>query len=613
MRRPAAGSSALIATLISSLAAGRPLVLPDRLETAGGARLAVVVIALDAPSQAARGLLETALTDAARAQGSFEVLGPVDVFDGPAAATRQTKLEAARASVIAGKKALDDLDTGKASQLLAEAVASFKEADTRVVFDELVKALVLKAASHAIAGEVAPARQEMERVLAVAPRAEFDAQFFPPELIKFAESQRKMSVGSKGELVVRTEPHGASVWVDGTFRGASPVTVAGLATGKHFVATGLGGQSLALAEVPLGESTLELKAADPQWKKTVDTVSRAPQGPGRDVALVALGKKLGVEQVLAAVVKKSTAGAQFELIVLRLEVRDGHNLGYGTATVPLTEVSEPLTRAFDVVLSKDTPRQGKTPVTHFEGAASGGSGKTIAGIALLGVAVALVAVGIGTGAAGQDRYQQFRNTPQVQTSISQGYANEARALGAVSLGSFIGAGAAAGVGTFLLSSGGGSSTVSEETAPKKKPARTEKPKPTEKPAERPVEKPAEKPVEKPRDEKDEARRAKEEKDERARLKREEEQRARDEAEAQKRAEEDKRRLEADLKKGGKKADEARRKAEAEAEARKQQEDEARRRKDEEDRRRKEDEERRKREEDAKKKPAEDDHDDLRNF
>ncbi|MBL8935797.1 MAG: PEGA domain-containing protein [Archangium sp.] len=663
MRRPGLCSKALIAALVAGLTSApvgaRPLVLPEQLAAASsGPRLALVVVPLDAPSKATQGVLELVGEDAARSSGRFEVVSSVDAFDPKAAAERLTKIETARSKLVDGQKALDDLDTAKGTTDFGEALRLLKETDTSRSFDDLVKAWVMKAASHAMAGEVPPAKQEIERIVAVQPKAEFASQFFPPDLLKFVEQQRKLANAAKGELTLRTEPPGANVWVNGKHVGRSPLSVKGLLGSRHQVVAALGGTALTLAELPPGDAMLELKPAElqPALAKAIDTVTKAPKTAARDQALVALGKKLQVDQVLAVLVKKSTAGEQFELTALRIEVRDGHNAAYATATQPLAEPTDALKTFFEPLLSTDAPRQGKAPVTHFDGDAGGGggSGKKIVGIALLGVAAGLVAAGIGTGVVGQQRYEQFRATPQVQSGISQGYANEARALGGVSLGSFIGAGVAAGVGTFLLVSSGKSSADTEPEPEPKKPAakkktelrrddgkkpdpKKEEPKKEEPKKEEPKKEEPKKVEPEPApakvDPKEEKRRkdeeAKKAKEEEARLKKEEEQRAKDEAEAKKkadaeekkakeeearRAEEEKKKAEAEAKKG-KKVD-AKKKAEEEAAAAKAAEDE-KKKKEEEERKKKEDEEKKRREEEEKRKAEqkkkEEDHDDLRNY
>ncbi len=635
MRRPGLFSRTLISALVAALSAGpaaaRPVLLPLDVATAAaasGPRLAIVVVPLDAPSRATQGVLELVAEDAARVSGRFEVVPTRELFEPQATTARAMKLEAARGRMTAGQTALDELDTAKGVEASAAAVKQLKETDTSRTFDDLMKAWVMKAASHAMGGEVPPAKQEIERIIAVQPRTEFNAQFFPPELLKFVEQQRKLANGAKGVLSLRTEPPGANIWVNGQLRGQSPVTVRGLLGSRHQIVASLGGYALSITELAPGESTLELKPAElrPVLLKAVDAISKAPKGPTRDQALVSLGKTLRVDQVLAFLVKKSPVGEQSEVTALRLEVRDGHNAAYATATQPLGAASDALKSFIDGLLAADARRQGKAPLTHFEGGGGGGSGKTVVGAALLAVAAGLVAAGIGTAAIGQERSTQFRATPQVQTGVSMGLANEARAYGGVSLGSFIGAGIAAGVGIGLLASGGGGAPADEPEAAKR-PASKKKDEPEKRDAPKKKDEPArkEEPLKKEEppkkeesvkvDPKEEKRRmeeeARKEKEDAARLRQEEQARARADAEAKKKAEADEKKAKAEE---AKRAEEERKKQEAEAKG-----DDAKKKADEEaaakaeaEKKQKADEER-KRQEAEERKKKEQDHDDLRNY
>ncbi|MDX2011875.1 MAG: PEGA domain-containing protein [Myxococcaceae bacterium] len=660
MRRPTLLTRTLIATLVSWLAAGpvaaRPLVLPDQVSTAAsGPRLIVVVIPLDAVAKPLQGALEQQAEASARAASRFEVVPLTDALEPTAARERTARLETARLKMTDGQKALDDLDTPRGVEAFGEAVKLLKETNTAVTFDDLVKAWVMKAGSHALGGELAPAKQEIERVVAIQPRAEFAPQFFPPELIKFVEQQRKLANNAKGELVVRTEPPGATVWVNGQVQGQSPVSVKGLLGARHQVVAALGGHALAVAELPPGDALIELKPteSDATWKKALDAIVKSPRAAPRDQALVTLGKKLGVDEVLAVLVKKSAAGEQLELIALRLETKDGHNAGYATATLPIASAAEALGKALEPVLATDAPRVDKKPVTHFDGGGGGGSsGKKIVGIALLGVAAGLVTTGVITAAVGQGRLDQYRATPQVQTRILEQLQGEGVAYGAVSLGSFIAGAAATGVGIGLLATSGGSTDPEPEPEPKK-PSKKKKdpPPPTKGKSEPKKEEPKPEPVkeepkkeepppkkEEPKkedpppkkeepakvDPKEEKRRKDEEaklkSEEEARLKKEADARAKEEAEAKKKAEADekrrledeKRQAEAD-KKNKKAADDAARKDEEE---RRRKEEEDKKRREEEEKKRREEEEKRRLEEEKKKKDQpkkEEDHDDLRNF
>jgi hypothetical protein len=651
-----------------------PLPFEVRL-AASGPTVLVLVLPVDGPTKPLQAPMELEMFEAMKASGRFEAVSPLDGLDPQAAAARASKIDFARTRLAEGQKALDDLDTAKAVEAFSDALRQLKECDSSKTWDELIKAFVMKASSHSLGGETALAKQDIERILVVAPKAEFASQYFPPDQMKLIEQQRKVVVAAKAELTVRTEPPGANVWVDGQFRGQSPVTIKPVAAGRHQVVAALGGYALGTMELAAPEGTLELKPTelDAAFKKVLET--SAHKGPDRDAALVALGKKANVDQVFALVLKKNAAGDQIDLTALRIETKDGHNAGFATATLPMADWKAPLKAAVLGVIESDARRQANRPVTHFSDPKAAEPTtppsprgiQRVVGVSLLAVAVGLFASGIVTAILGQDRFNAFRATPQVESRRLGDLRREGQLFGAISLGSFIGGAASGGVGFGLfwmsLMPEGNAQSASDAKKPpegepgssrigireekrlsseamglddgkkddgKKVGAKTDEVKKDE------VKKDEVKKDEVKKDEvkKDEVKKDEVKKDDEQRMKAEAEAKKRAEAEEKKaeekkaeerqkaeaeekrRAEEERKRQEAEAKKSAKdirkdsKKDEARRKAEDAAA-------EEKRKKEEEEKKRREDEERRKREEEKKKedekKKKEEDHDDLKNY
>lgn len=630
---------------------------------ATGPRIAVVVVSQDLRASQQQGALEGAAEAALERATRFTVIPVHDAFNPSAAKKQDARLEESRANMKAGKQALDDLDNVKATEAFTQALQALQETDLSRHFPALLEAWTMKAAGHATGGENGPAKKDIEAVVALAPKAEFSPTYFPPDLIKFAEAQRKFATNAKGELLVRTEPPGARVWVDGTYRGVSPVTVAGLTGGNHFIAASEGGYALAQSQAGPGEEVLSLAAAEigPGWKKAITEIKKDPEGSTRDSAAQALGKAAQLDQLIVVLAKKSLAGEQLDLIALRLEVRDGHNASYRTGTVNPGD-PEQLATFFDGLTGKDAKRDGKDPVHHFKGG-GGSQVKTIAGISLLGFGAAALITGGIFGILANDQAGIYRTTPQTQTVISANAKSNGTTFAAVADISYIVGLLAAGTGGVLLitnTSGGGAEE--EAAAPGKKKAggtddakrreldrkaaedrRAAEDRAKEDERRREEERKREEDRKKDGDSKaaDDKRRAEEEE---ARKKEEEEARKKEEeasskkltkkerealekkkreeekqaaAEEKKRLEEEERAKKAEEKKGGKltkkqqREEDERKKAEEEEKAKKAEEEA--RLKAEADAKKKKDDEERKKKEDAEKKKKTEDHDDLRNY
>ena len=436
--------------------AAPPELLARLILAATGPRIAVVVVSLDAKAAAQQGALEGAADEALERASRFTLVPAHDAFSPGAAKKRDARIDEAREKMKSGKQALDDLDNVKATESFTQALETLKDADLSRDFPALLDAWTMKAAGHATGGENGPAKKDMEAVISLAARAEFSPSFFPPELLKFAETQRKLAATARGELLVRTEPPGARVWVDGAFRGVSPVTIAGVSSTKHFVTASLGGYALGQSLASPGEEVISLASAElgPGWKKAVTDIKKDPEGATRDTAAQALGKAAQLDQVLLVVARKSLAGEKLELTGLRLEVRDGHNAAFRTGTLSSGD-PEALTAFFDGLTGKDAKRDGKDPVHHFKG--GGGSPvKTTAGIALLGVGVAGLAAGVTMGVLANLEADRFRQTPQTRGPESASLVANGRTYALVAdISYLVGIASAVTGGVLLLTNTGG--------------------------------------------------------------------------------------------------------------------------------------------------------------
>lgn len=650
MKRSAA-VQIIVALLVSALvrpqvgvAATAPIALTQVVLAASGPRVAVFVVPLDLSAAQQQGALEGAAEAALEKTGRFVVSPVQDAFNPGAAKKHADLVDAAREKLKSGKQAIDELDNVKATADFKAALEALQQADLTREFPALLDAWTMKAAGHATGGENGPAKKDMEAVVALSPRAEFSPTFFPPDLIKFAEAQRKQATNAKGELLVRTEPAGARVWVDGQYRGVSPVTIAGLTSAKHFVTASLGGYSLGQSLASPGETQLDLEISElsTDWKTALLDIKRSPDSAIRDSSAATFGKAAQLEQVVLVIAKKSTAGEQLELTALRLESRDGHNASYRTATLNAGD-PEALSGFFDGIAAQDDKRDGKDPVHHYPGS-EGLDTRKIASYSLMGGGAAFLIVGVVLGVMASVNYGQFLTTPQPQVGPSRSLSDPGKAFALGADISYI-VGLAAGVTGAVLfftkpadTSSSAAADADKKTADDAKKREAEKQAADDRDAAEAREKSDKKAKEDEKKKEDDARAAEEKKkkddeaaaaakkdDDAKKLSKKEqaalEKKEREEAAAKKR-EEEKAAAEEEKKKKDeeKKASKGQTKKEKEAAERKAKEEEEARLKAEEEAKAKEaaekkkaDEDARKRREAEEKKKKDEDHDDLRNY
>ncbi len=425
----------------------------------------VVAIPLDAAARVDAARLAREAELAVARSGRLNLVRLADALDASGLRERQAREAEGAEALKAGQRAYDELDTEKALVDFDKAVRAYEGADLSLRFSELSRARVMKAASQVANGENTAAQLEIRTTLALNPEARFSPNYFPPEEMTFVEKERKaVLAGAKGALRVSTEPVPAQVFVDGQFRGISPVDITDLTAADHYVTLVAPGFALNQRREREGEVTLTLApvAAQAGLQTLSEQVARKPEGPERDLALRELGTLAGVPQVLALLVRGGAGAGPLEVTGLRLDVLDGHNQSYALGTVPrgdaLAEGSQALLAQ---LVGTDAPRQGGKPVTHFSGGVS--TTRRTAGYVLMATGVALLAGGVYFGMEASAKSDDFKRAAQ-NSRRAQDLKSTGKTYALVAdLGILLGL-ASAGVGGYFAFAGGGSGGSSKSSA-----------------------------------------------------------------------------------------------------------------------------------------------------
>lgn len=387
-------------------------------------KLLVVGLAVDPAAQAAVSALEQAVE--AVAARRFSVLRGVDAADPSGAERRAAQLAEAEALVKQGKKAFDELDAEGTLKFFGQALEAYRGSDASLSFAGAIEARLLKAAALVALDKGSEARLELDRVLALSPKATLSDALFPPEFLKYAEGQRRVVANARGELKVRTKPSGARVYVDGVFRGVSPTSVKGLGGGKHTLTVLLTGYALFQDEAPLGEEDIALSPLSDKASASLylGRMAQAPRGPERDEALRTWADAASAPQAVAILGRM--VGGRIELTALRVDVDDGHTLAYVEKTMAEGDSLGAEGLAARLV-DTDAPRVDR-PVRYHQERRAVGKARQAAGTVLLAVAVGLVAQGVVFGVGARNEASTYAATPQVEVVKSQSLVQRGRAF-----------------------------------------------------------------------------------------------------------------------------------------------------------------------------------------
>ncbi len=195
-------------------------------------------------------LLSQTLADSTRFQavGLAELLGSEAQAAGAPADLRK-RFQRAR-------EAYDNLELDRAIKLLERTARALEAGvDSGLDLDLYTQVLIYLGASKLLVGDSAGGRRIFSKLAGINPRAEINPMIFPPSLVSaFEQETEKLSAQPGGSLDLRSKPAGATIWIDGRERGATPRHLTDLRPGAHVVRlTRLGYRPVgALVQVPAG-------------------------------------------------------------------------------------------------------------------------------------------------------------------------------------------------------------------------------------------------------------------------------------------------------------------------------------------------------------------------
>lgn len=194
-----------------------PLSHPGVPETAGVAALRLVSDALRRNERLEMKDLDVRLSDFAQ-----EV--PADQVD------------LARTTYQKGRELLQALELDRAIQQLSDAVDQLVVVLPYIRKQELADAMMSLALAHFQKGSRQKCNAALLRLLTWRPDYQPDPELFPEQVRgPLEEARRAIARLARGALHVSTEPDGAQVFVDGGYAGVTPVDVADLAAGEHYL------------------------------------------------------------------------------------------------------------------------------------------------------------------------------------------------------------------------------------------------------------------------------------------------------------------------------------------------------------------------------------------
>lgn len=421
---------------------GFVIALPARAEPQ---TLAAVAVALE-PEQEGRTLEIWRALEAAAAKDARYAY--VDVARlGVSDATGRNEAEA-RAAFEAARKAYVNLDMAGAAEKSDQALGLLESVEQSRSFPRVLEALALKA--MALQAQESPAAADaLAELYTVAPYYRFSATQTNPRFMAVAERVRQTVTAAPG-TTLKISPREVTAWVfvDGAYRGTSPLELNTLLPGKHYVEVLAPGfeprQAVVITRVVTEETfapTMAPSASGRELRARLEQLSAGLRQRAFAKAADAFRSWAGTSELLVVAVGREGRSAQVTLLRCSAEGTLRETPDANVASNP-----EALARAALGLLDRSVV----APVEARASPASSNRISPVWGYASLGAGAFAALGGALLGIDARTRASQTREIPQLDDATYQRTVAAVRGQALLADGLFGVALVGAGVGTWLL-------------------------------------------------------------------------------------------------------------------------------------------------------------------
>lgn len=393
---------------------GTPRVLP-----------VAVVVEGNALAQAAR--VQEILNTVLQGDDRFEALDSFAIFDPMGLEYRKDQQERGSDALRHGREAFDSLDLDLGVEFLERSISAFEESALWETFPSLVDAMALRIIIR-WSDDLGRSRSDIEKLVAIAPEVEFPFELTPGDLQAEVQRAKENLLGTRRyNLDVNTSPVSARVYVNGEFKGYSPLTVRGLVKGEHYVSLVAPGYRVDQQRVPVGAGashSVTLAHAD-RSAPFHTYLARIIENFGEDLELPHaqnLARVADADQLLVAGVSREQGRIRLDLH--RVARSDGHVLAMESAQFAenAPDLDERIEAMTFRVLARDRARQSNgDPRTFKSGFAAFVESITPSEptlrIGTLALSGALLVAGGTVGIVAQKQHSDFRALPQTSPEL----------------------------------------------------------------------------------------------------------------------------------------------------------------------------------------------------
>jgi hypothetical protein len=348
-------------------------------------RIGVLIIPMDRGAEAHVVKLEAFSIDALNEFQGLSVRKTDDLFGLPKDEEAEASLKRAELGYKESKAAFDGRNWEDAERKLRATIKEYsKAAGALTTCGHLCDAVAMYAASLNARGEIEEAKIAVLDLLALSPTFELDKKRYPQEFVSLrAQVATARNAQLRGNVEVKTRPGGARVYLDGEFKGYSPITLQTLPIGKHMLRVERPGfkQWGTLVEVSPEDSEIKQDLAPtPGYKAydaTVDGLAGDILKDKAGAGMKQLGKTLGLDRAVIAVLKEVQDSGATEMAIGLFDLKEGKRLAgkkanfqgdeYGQLKSEIQRVVTHLVNTGLLASTDQSKGKGGDPLEHHSG------------------------------------------------------------------------------------------------------------------------------------------------------------------------------------------------------------------------------------------------------
>lgn len=329
MRNRMLQGAAVVVAVICSLGSLTDGIRAQEDDSGGGGKpLASFVLATDKFSEKAASVLNHLARENFSRASEFSLMDVRTFLEEDAGDPRLAALQKARELLGRGKEQYDNLELDAAIEELSKAIEEFKKAAGRLGGGEdYLEALLYLGAAHILSGDNERGTESFRTVAMFDKRKILDPKVFPPSMIEiFDKTKEDVTSSPVGTVLVKSNPNAAEVYLNGVFKGITPLTLVKIPEGLHFVRVEKDGylpwgQQVEFyatheetAEANLKEA-LGLSKLSEECKNVLTDLDEDP--PKKEV--IQVGEWLRVEQLMLTSVKQRGDEVVAEAALIQLQ------------------------------------------------------------------------------------------------------------------------------------------------------------------------------------------------------------------------------------------------------------------------------------------------------